>query len=114
MLKWPEGYEDLHWKSHILSKLMVGHSKYKTIFKNFNFVKHISYHNFFKVFRLIGKDPDAGKDWGQEEKGAIEDEMVGWHHWFNAQEFQQTPGDSEGQGILVYCSPWDCKESDTT
>ena len=64
--------------------------------------------------RLIGKDPDARKDWGQEEKGAIEDEMVGWHHWFNAQEFQQTPGDSEGQGILVYCSPWDCKESDTT
>ena len=47
---------------------------------------------------LIGKDPDAGKDWGQEEKGAAEDEMVGWHHKFNGHELEQTLGDSEGQG----------------
>ena len=46
--------------------------------------------------RLIRKDPDAGKDWGQEEKGASEDEMVGWHHRLNGHEFEQTPGDSEG------------------
>ena len=46
--------------------------------------------------RLIGKDPDAGKDWGQEEKGVTEDETVGWHHWFNGHEFKQIPGDSEG------------------
>ena len=46
---------------------------------------------------LIGKDPDSGKDWEQEEKGATEDETVGWHHWLNGQEFEQTLGDSEGQ-----------------
>ena len=56
--------------------------------------------------RLIGKDPDAGKDRGQEEKGATENEMVGWHHWLNGHEFEQTPGDSEGQGSLVCCSSW--------
>ena len=55
---------------------------------------------------LIGKDPDAGKDWGQEKKGMTEDEMVGWHHWLSGHEFEQTPGDSEGQGSLVCCSSW--------
>ena len=62
---------------------------------------------------VIGKDPDDGKDWGQEEKGMTEDEMVGWHHWLNGHEFEQAPGDIEGQGSLVRCSPWGCKESDT-
>ena len=52
----------------------------------------------------VGKDPDAGKDWGQEEKGETEDKMVGWY--VNGHEFEQTPGDSEGQGSLVCCSPW--------
>ena len=56
--------------------------------------------------QLIGKDPDAGKDWGQEEKGAKEDEMVGWHHWLSGREFEHSPGDSEGQGSLACCSPW--------
>ena len=55
---------------------------------------------------LIGKDPDAGKDWGQEENGMTEDEMVGWHHQLNGHEFEQTPGDSEGQGSWVCCRPW--------
>ena len=50
---------------------------------------------------LIGKDPDAGKDWGQEEKGVTEDEMVGWPHWLNGHEFEQTPGDSEAQESLA-------------
>ena len=63
---------------------------------------------------VIGKDPDAGKDWGQEEKGVTEDELVGWHHWLNGFEFEQTRGDSEGQGSLVCCSPWGSNESDTT
>ena len=63
---------------------------------------------------LIGKDPDASEDWGQEEKGATKDEMVGWHHGFNRHEFEQTLGDSEGQGSLACCSPWGCKESDTS
>ena len=61
---------------------------------------------------LIGKDPDDGKDWGQEEKGMTEDEMVGWHHWLNGHEFEQAPGDTEGQGSIVGCSPLGHEESD--
>ena len=64
--------------------------------------------------QLIGKDPDAGKDWRQDRKGMIEDEMVGWHHWLNGQEFDLAPGDSEGQGSLACCSPWGHKELDMT
>ena len=60
-----------------------------------------------------GKDPDAEKDWGQDEKGTTEGEMIGWHHWLNGYEFEQIPGHSKEQGNLVCCSPWDCKESDT-
>ena len=59
--------------------------------------------------QLIGKDLDAGKDEGQEEKGSTEDETVGWHHWLNGHEFEQTLGDSEGQGNLVCCSLWVAK-----
>ena len=55
---------------------------------------------------LIGKDPDAGKDWRREEKGMTEDEMVGWHHQLNGHEFEQTLGDGEGLGSLACCSPW--------
>ena len=55
--------------------------------------------------QLLEKTSEAGKDWGQEENGAEEDEMVGWHHWLNGQEFEQTQGDGGGQGILVCCSP---------
>ena len=64
--------------------------------------------------RLTGKDPDAGKDWRQEEKGMTEDEMVGWHHWLNGHEFEQAQGDGEGQGSLACCSPWGREEWDTT
>ena len=63
---------------------------------------------------LIEKDPDAGKDWRQEEKGTTEDEMVGWHHGLDGHEFEQALGAGDGQGSLVWCSPWDCKESNTT
>ena len=63
---------------------------------------------------LIGKDPDAGSDWGQEEKGMTEDEMVGWHHWLNGCEFEWTPGVVDGQGDLACCNSWGRKESDTT
>ena len=63
---------------------------------------------------LIGKDPDAGKDWRQEEKGTIEDEMIGWHRGLSGCEFEQTLGDGEGQDSLVCCGPWGWKESDTT
>ena len=64
--------------------------------------------------RLIGKDPDAGKNWEQEEKEVTEDEMVGWHYWMKEHEFEQALGDSGGQRSLVSCSPWGCKEFDTT
>ena len=63
---------------------------------------------------LTRKDPDAGKDWKQKEKGVTEDEMFGWHHWLSGHEFKQTLGDSEGQGSLVCFSPWCHKVSDTT
>ena len=62
---------------------------------------------------LIGKDPDAGKDWRQEEEGMTEDEMVAWHHWLNGHDFEQAPGDSEGQGSLACYSAWGRKELDT-
>ena len=59
---------------------------------------------------LIGKDPDAGKDWRQKEKGMTEEEMVGWHHWLNGHEFEQALGVGDGQGSLACCSPRGCKE----
>ena len=62
---------------------------------------------------LIGKDPDTGKDWRQEEKRKTEDEMVGWHY-LPRDELEQTPGDSKGQGILECCSPWGHKILDVT
>ena len=62
--------------------------------------------------RLIGKDPDAGKDRGQEEKGMIEDKMVGWHHQLNGHESEQTLGDGKGQRTLACCSPWGHEELD--
>ena len=61
---------------------------------------------------LIRKDPDAGKDWKQEEKGTTEDAMVGWRHRIDGHEFEQALGVSDGQGSLVCCSPWGHKESD--
>ena len=63
--------------------------------------------------QVIGKDPDAEKDWRQKEKGKTEDEMVEWHHRLNGHEFEQAPGDAEGQGCLACCSPWGPKKSDT-
>ena len=63
---------------------------------------------------LIWKDPDAGKDWGQEEKGMTEDEMVGWHHRLNGHGFGWTLGVGDGQGGLACCGSWGRKESDTT
>ena len=66
------------------------------------------------TLKSLGKDPDAGKDGGQEEKGTTEDEMVGWHHQLNGHEFEQILGDSRGQRSLACCSPWGRKQSDTT
>ena len=63
---------------------------------------------------LTGKDPDAGRDWGREEKRTTEDEMAGWHHWLNAHELEWTPGVGDGQGGLACCDSWGRKESDTT
>ena len=63
---------------------------------------------------FTGKDPDAVKNWGQEEKGETEDEMSRWHHWLNGYNFEQAQQDSEGQGSLGCCSPWVHEESDLT
>ena len=63
---------------------------------------------------LIWKDPNAGSDWRQFEKGTTEDEMVGWHHQLNGNEFEQTLGFGDGQGGLLCCGPYGCEESDTT
>ena len=64
--------------------------------------------------QLIRKDPDAGKDWRQEDKKVTEDEMVGWHHWLSGCQYEQILGYSEGPGSLKDCSPWGHKESDMT
>ena len=63
---------------------------------------------------LLGKDPDAGKDWKWDEKGTTEDEMAGWHHRLNGHGFGWTPGVGDGQGGLACCNSWGRKESDTT
>ena len=63
---------------------------------------------------LIGKDSDAGRDWGQEEKGTTEDDMAGWHHQLDRHEYEWTPGVGDGQGSLVCCDSWGRKDSDTT
>ena len=64
--------------------------------------------------RLIGKDSDAGRGWGQEEKGMTEDEMAGWHHWLDGRESGWTPGVGDGQGGLACCDSWGQKELDRT
>ena len=61
------------------------------------------------VFLTVHQDPGTGKDCGKERKGTIEDKMVGWHHQLNGHEFEQIPGDREGQGSLACCSPWESK-----
>ena len=63
---------------------------------------------------MIGKDPDAGRDWGQEEKGMTEDAVAGWHHWLDGREFEWIPGVGDGQGGLMCCDSCSRKESDTT
>ena len=63
---------------------------------------------------LIGKDSDAGRDWGQEEKGTIKDKMAGWHHQLDGHESEWTPGVGDGQGGLACCDSWGRKESDMT
>ena len=63
---------------------------------------------------LIGKDSDAGRNWGQEEKGTIEDKMAGWHHRLDGHESGWIPGGGDGQGGLACCNSWGCKKSDTT
>ena len=63
---------------------------------------------------LIGRNSDAGRDWGQEEKGTTEEEMVGWHHWLDGREFEWTPGVGDGQEGLACCDSWGRKESNTS
>ena len=94
------------WNNFCPSKLERGHHSWIFIGRTDAEVKlqyfdHLNMKNW-----LIGKDPDAGKDWRQEEKGMTEDVMAGWHHWLNGHEFGKAPGIGDGQGGLVCCSPW--------
>ena len=68
----------------------------------------------YKKSQLTGKEPNAGQDWGRRRRGGQEDKMAGWHHRLNGHEFEQAPGDSEGQRSLPCCSPWSHKKLDTT
>ena len=77
-------------------------------------MKPLSFILFLKKILLEYSCPDAGMDWGQEEKGMTEDEMVGWHHRLDGHEFEQALEVGDGQGSLACCSPWGHKESDTT
>ena len=87
----------------------------KFIYNVYLYVKHVFiFWPCDAKSQLIGKYPDARKDWRQKEKGTAEDEIVGWHHWFNGHKFEQTLGDSAGQKSLACCSPWGHKESDRT
>ena len=74
----------------------------------------LQYFGYLMQSWLIGKDPDAGRDWGQEEKGMTEDEMAGWHHRLDRREFEWTPGVGDGEEGLACCDSWGCKESDMT
>ena len=73
-----------------------------------------SFGHLMRGANSLEKDPDAGKDWGQEKKGVTEDEMIGWHHWLNGYEFLKTLGVGDGQEGLACFSSWGGKESDTT
>ena len=93
-------FRNIHWKDWLMLKLKLkyfGHLMWRA-----------------DSLEKIGKQPHAGKDWGQEEKGVTENEIVGWHHRLDGHEFEQSPEDSEGQGSLVCCSPRGRTESDTT
>ena len=99
---------------NLLSYLFVGNSEVIYSFPGIHgFEAPILWPPYAKSW-FIGKDPDAGKDWRQEEKGTTEDERVGRHHWLNGYGFEQAPGVGDGQGSLVCCSPWGLKESDMT
>ena len=86
----------------------------KTNIQNATFICCLMLFFCFFFFSLTLCKTDAGRDWGQEEKGTTEDEMAGWHHWLDGRESEWTPGVGDGQGGLVCCSSWGRKESDTT
>ena len=77
-------------------------------------LEHQCFGHLMRRANSLEKTLNAGKDWGQEEKRVTEDEIVGWCHWLDGREFEQTPGDGEGQGSLACCSSWSFKELNTT
>ena len=87
----------------------------KGLMRKLQYIGHLMWRaDSLEKTQIIGKDPDPGKDWGQMEKGATQDEMVGWHHWLNGHELSKLLGDGEGQGSLVCYSSWGHKGSDMT
>ena len=115
-------WEVQYWqvcRKHMLSfhyELVLRGIEYRIMIMNFCDVKRYRRKNkpTSFLFPISSKDPDSGKDWGQAEKGATEDEMAGWHHRLDGNESEWTPGDGDGQGGLACCDSWGCKESDTT
>ena len=95
------------------SSFLIFHKENCLLFFNCNCLYRILWPPHVKSW-LIGKDSDAGRDWGQEEKGTTEDEMAGWHHWLDICESEWTLGDGDGQGGLACCDSWGCRESDMT
>ena len=115
-----EGWSPKNWhfQTVVLEKTLQSPLDSKSILKEINpeyslkgLMLKLQYPGHLMKSRFTGKDPDAGKNWGQE-KGAIEDEMVGWHHWLNGHEFEQALGDRDWQRSLVCCSSWGHKELD--
>ena len=118
------------WSKYIITNIYVSHAYEISKFQNseswFCFLSlglHDMQENTWiktafkkkKVLELfIGKDSDAGRDWGQEEKGTTEDEMAGWHYRLDGHESEWTPGVDDGQGGLACCDSWGCKELDMT
>ena len=102
---------NLYWTLNTFRlEASMGDHKCSVVFLIFSWMVHDSVSRSINVW----KDSDAGKDWGQEEKGMTEDEMAGWHHWLDGHESEWTPGVGDGQGGLACCDSWGLKESDTT
>ena len=97
-----------------LKSLLQHHSSKASILRSSAFFTVQLSHPYMTTGKTIGKDPDAGRDWGQEEKGTTEDEMAEWHHRLDGREFEWTSGVGDGQGGLVCCNSWGRKESDMT
>ena len=114
------GWQRMRWSDSITDSVDMNLSQLQELIEDRG-TWYAAVHGVSKTYRLNHSDNTlsntniySGKDWRQDEKGTAEDEMVGWHHRLNGHEFESTLGVGDGQGGLVCCSPWGCKESDMT